>query len=92
MKASKEEVLAKLRAIGEGKEPWQPMRAHLLILGQMAPQIEAQMGVDGRASFADLVACWRRMAADGDSDGKKVLDAIAAHPTMGPKLRAIIGE
>jgi hypothetical protein len=32
------------------------------------------------------------MAADGDDDGKKIVAAVEAHPTMGPRLRAMIAR
>lgn len=89
-RASKEEVLALMRDIGAGRKPWQPMRNHLVILGYMWKQIESQMGVDGRASWDELIACWAQMARGGDADGRKILESLRDHPTQGEKVRAIL--
>jgi hypothetical protein len=90
MKASKAEVLALIRDIGAGKKPWQPMRQHLIILGHMARKIEDQMGVDGRASFEELIACWMQMVRGGDAEARQILESLSDHPTVGEKVCAIL--
>jgi hypothetical protein len=74
--ATKEEFLQLVREIGAGRGDWRPLRAELLFLGMMAKQLEPQMGQDGRPTRDELVAVWRRMAADGDAEAQRLLSML----------------
>ncbi len=80
---TQEQVTALVREIAAGKASWTPIRDELVLLGRMAPQIEAQMGTEGRPTFAELIAAWGQMAKGGDADAKSILQSLASHPTQG---------
>lgn len=80
---TQEEMTKLVREIGEGKASATPVRQELLILGQMARQIEPQMGTEGRPTFAELIAAWGQMAKGGDGDARKILESLKDHPKQG---------
>jgi hypothetical protein len=82
-------VLA-LELIARHGLPFGWKRDELAVLGFFAREIEKQAGTDGRPPFALLVEVWARMAADGDAQGRLILESLIDHPRVGGRVRALL--